>query len=48
MTRPVAVYTFVSQSDYGVAAALGTIMTVTIVIALTVVSRFTSKAGGII
>ena len=48
MTMPVAIYTFVSQSDYGVAAALGTIMTVTIVIALTVVSRFTSKAGGII
>ncbi|MCQ2437045.1 MAG: iron ABC transporter permease [Clostridia bacterium] len=48
VTMPVAIYTFVSQNDYGQAAAMGTIMTVAIVIALTVVSRMTRKSGGII
>ena len=48
MTMPVAIYVRVSQSEYGTAAALGTIMTIAIVAALVIVSRMTRKSGGVI
>jgi len=48
MTLPIAVYTYVSRGNYGVAAALGTIMTVSILAALCLVARMTRKTGGII
>lgn len=46
-TMPIAVYSYVSRGEYGVAAALGTIMTVSILIALTAVSKL-SKGKDII
>lgn len=48
MTMPIAVYTYVSRGNYGIAAALGTIMTAAISAALILVSRMTRKTGGII
>lgn len=48
MTMPIAVYTYVSRGNYGIAAALGTIMTIAIMSALCVVSKLTKKNGGII
>ena len=48
MTMPVAVYTYVQRGNYGIAAAIGTIMIVAISIALILVSRMTKKTGGII
>ena len=48
MTMPIAVYTYVSRGNYGIAAALGTIMTVSILAALSLVARLTRKTGGII
>ena len=47
-TMPVAIYTYVKQSQYGPAAALGTLMTITIVIALCLVSAFSRKKEDII
>ena len=48
MTMPVAVYTYVQRGNYGIAAAVGTIMTVAISLALMLVARMTRKTGGII
>ena len=48
MTMPIAVYTYVTRGEYGVAAALGTIMTVSIIIALTAVSTATKGKANII
>ena len=47
-TMPIAVYTYVTRGEYGVAAALGTIMTVSIIIALTAVSTATKGKANII
>ena len=44
----IAIYNYVNRCEFGVAAALGTIMTVSILIALAVVARLTRKTGGII
>lgn len=48
MTMPVSIYTYVMRGNYGIAAALGTIMTITIVITLVAVSKLTKKTGGIL
>ncbi len=48
MTMPIAVYTYVCRGNYGIAAALGTIMTISILAALCLVARLTRKTGGII
>lgn len=47
-TMPIAIYNYVSRASYGIAAALGTIMTVSILVALGLVSKLTKKTGGII
>lgn len=48
MTMPIAIYNYVSRGNYGIAAALGTLMTLSILLALGVVSKLTKKNGGII
>lgn len=48
MTMPIAVYTYVSRGNFGISAALGTIMSATIVLVLIVIARLTRKTGGII
>ncbi len=48
VTMPIAIYNFVSRNSYGMAAALGTIMTVSILLALGLVSRLTRSKGDFI